>query len=126
MPRPVGNGAGWGGPAKGAGSPAKPFGSDSPTRQTIPGGKGDPAKMMDRAGKRARREAIADEMFEHLVFLAKNATSEQVQKGAAEAVMNRVEGMPTARQEHSGPDGAPLITGLHVSFVEPDGGSEES
>lgn len=92
-----GNGAGLWGPAKGAGSgPAKPFGADSPTRQTIPGGKGDPAKMEERRAKAERDAERAQELKDHLHKLATTAQSERTQVAATEAWLNRHEGMPVS------------------------------
>lgn len=97
---PGSQGKGWGGPAKGAGKgPAKPFTAESPTRQTIPGGKGDPVKMDARAEKRARDEVRAEELRDHLYTLATKAERQETQLSAAVAFLNRVEGMPVAKQQ---------------------------
>jgi hypothetical protein len=98
----IGTGAGWGGPAKGAGSGTKPaFTVDTPTRQTIPNasspGKGDPVK---RAARRDQKELdLANaQMLKNMLFgLAKTADTAMGRIRAAEAWLNRAEGMPIAR-----------------------------
>ena len=94
----TGQGAGWGGPAKGAGSgPAKPF--TAADAVTIPGGKGDPVKMDARAEKRARDEARAEALKDHLYQLATTAEREETQVTAAKHWLDRHEGMPIAKQQ---------------------------
>lgn len=90
-----GSGQSWGGPAKGAGKPAAPFTADSPTRVTW--ANADPAKALSRAEKAARDERRAEEMRDVLYGLATTAENEMARKSAAEALLNRLEGMPIAR-----------------------------
>ncbi len=92
------HGDGWGGPAKGASKgDAKPFTADTPTRQTIPNGRGDPAKMAARRSQKELDAERAQLLKDHLFTLATKAESEMVQKSASEAWLNRHEGMPIAR-----------------------------
>lgn len=83
---PKGNGAGWGGQAKGA--------STSRIR------KGDPDGIQARAhlpevtaAREARIAALKDKLFD----LANHAEREETQLAATVAYLNREEGMPVAR-----------------------------
>lgn len=107
-------GKGWGGPAKGAGrgGPAKPF------------EKGNRASVGNRSnhpGARDRKET-AERAKDMLAWLFENAELESTRVSAAVAFLNRVEGMPTAKQELTGKNGSPLLTGITVTFVESENG----
>ncbi len=94
----VGQGPGWGGPAKGAGVwSANPYTTHTPTRRTIPGGKGDPGKRAARDAKRLTQCAKADELRALLSDLAFFAEREETRLSAAIALLNRLEGLPVAR-----------------------------
>jgi hypothetical protein len=77
---------GWGGPARGG-----------PNRPAIKAGDGIQA-MSNDPDIRARNLARVEELKDHLFGLAKGAEREETQLAAAVAFMNRVEGMPVARQ----------------------------
>ena len=95
--RPKGNGMGWGGPPKGAGKPAEPFTADSPTRVTRKGGQWDRTKRAARLDKAAKDAKTAERMRKILLRIATKGESEVNQIRAAEAMLNRIEGMPIAR-----------------------------
>jgi hypothetical protein len=108
----AGKGAGWGGPAKGAG-----------TRfvkgQVQEGqGKGGTAPYVEK-----REERLA-QLKDHLYTLAINAQREETQLAATVAFLNREEGMPVARQLTATTDEARL---LRIEIVdEPDNASHGS
>lgn len=81
-----GTGAGWGGPAKGAGNGGKRHANFAPGNQEAVGHTGPGARA-------ARIEALKD----HLYLLATTAEKQDTQVRAAEAYLNRVEGTPIAR-----------------------------
>src|SRR6202000_10689 len=92
------HGPGWGGPAKGAGAgPAEPFTADTPTRERLPGGKGDLVKLSERADRKERDAENAQILKDHLAQLAVGAEAEITRVRATEAWLNRHEGMPVAR-----------------------------
>ena len=92
-------GAGWGGPARGAGTggAAAAFTADSKTRHRRPGGAGDPVKMEERRHQKQIDAENAQLLKNHLLTLATKAEAEIVQVRATEAWLNRHEGMPVAR-----------------------------
>lgn len=98
-----GNGFGWGGPAKGAGKggAAKPFTIDTPTRvfKTVIEARAErPSGAV--SGYELRKlinEERAQELKDHLYSIATTARHEITQVRAAEAWLNRHEGMPVAR-----------------------------
>lgn len=81
-----GNGAGWGGPARGASaSRIKP---------------GDPdgiQAMVNDPDVKAKAAARVEALKDHLFGLATGAERQETQLAAAVAYLNRVEGMPIAR-----------------------------
>ncbi len=77
-----GNGAGWGGPAKGAGN--QDAGPGRPDAETAPA---------IQAAKAERLEAVKAKIFD----LAMNADRQETQLQAAVAFLNREEGTPIAR-----------------------------
>lgn len=89
-----GTGAGWGGPAKG--------GSPTPTRSafeagnTIAVGHGHPTATVHEQNQ-ARDAERAQALKDHLFTLATSAERQDTQVRAAEAWLNRQEGMPVAR-----------------------------
>ena len=90
-----GNGAGWGGPAKGAGSAAPSFttGAGEPTREKGPGpGRGHISEAT--AAKRAADAERGEEMRRVLRDIAVAGRSEMARVQAAQALLNRIEGMP--------------------------------
>jgi len=72
------------------------------------------------------REAAADRAFEIACNLMENADSETVRLAALTFISNRAEGLPTAKQELSGPEGAPLSTTLQVKFCDADGDGDKN
>ena len=107
--RPAG-GAGWGGPAKGAGTE---FAADNQPSVD--------AKLAGKAAKAAMRDYLETErmnLARELVSLATTAESEMVRKSAIEAVFDRLDGKPV--QAVSGPDGEALPQHIAVSFVKPE------
>ena len=94
----IGNGMGWGGPARGAsGKPAVPFSATSPTRRTVSRGNGDPLKRAARMDRQATDAAGAQTLKDELLRLATTADTDTVKIWAATAWLNRVEGLPVAR-----------------------------
>lgn len=81
----VGQGAGWGGPAKGGGTSKA-----SKAPQFAPGNRA--AVSGHNLSRSARRQELLDTLF-HLAF---NAESEELQVSAAVAWLDRVEGKPAA------------------------------
>jgi len=111
-----GNGAGWGGPKKGAGKggEAKAFTAESlaPHLRTPALGAENRFSSLPRderghvvlSDKRAQAEARAEQLKDKLYDLALNAQREADQKAAAEAWLNRHEGMPVARNINANVD----------------------
>lgn len=108
----IGQGAGWGGPARGAGrgGAARAYTAGCPTRRTFPGGQGDPGKRVARDEERASRAATADELRAHLSHLAFHAEREETQLSAAVALLNRIEGLPVARNVNLAVDDLSRLT----------------
>lgn len=98
-----GNGAGWGGPAKGAGAPVRPpFEPGNPTRVTMTFAE---ARAMngDKPSKHAMRKALdeqrAEEMRQLLYDIATKGEAEANRLNAATKLLDRIEGMPVAKQQ---------------------------
>ena len=92
---PKGNGSGRGGPAKGHGWGGPPKGA-STTRIKL----GDPEgiqALSNDAEIKARAAARAETLLDHLFHLAMKGEREETQLAASVAYLNRVEGMPVAR-----------------------------
>lgn len=90
-------GTGWGGEARGAGSmaePAAPFAEGN----TVAAGPHDLTNA-------ARLNALKDMLYSIGLHEPNAAT----RVSAIQAYLNRVEGMPTQRQELTGKDGAPMV-----------------
>lgn len=79
-------GAGWGGPAKGAGMGPEGLKWGEEKKDAA-----DPAK-------RQTKEVLAQEAMDALVEIMRTAESPGLKLHAATAVLNRVEGLPVARQ----------------------------
>jgi len=80
--RPKGNGPGWGGPAKGKGSPHPDFGPPFEPGNKLGGKPGERA---------ARRRLQADQLMDHLHMIALGQIEAQpVQVQAAQAFMGKV------------------------------------
>lgn len=95
MPRPRGNGPGWGGIAKGAGwgGPARGA-SDSRIKPGDPDG----IQRMSHDPEIRRRQAErAEQVREHLFGLALGAERQETQLAASVAYLNRIEGTPLQR-----------------------------
>ena len=93
-------GPGWGGPAKGAGSRARPFTADSPTRNT---GYGDrsPKRIAERKRLTAEQEERKEQMIEMLEGLALNPNTDvRVRIIAADKALDRLVGKPVVRTEN--------------------------
>ncbi len=56
------------------------------------------------AERRARKARWAEEMLERLYLLAMEGNREETQKAAAEALLNRLQGMPVARNLNANTD----------------------
>jgi hypothetical protein len=109
----AGKGEGWGGPAKGFAKKterpkfepgnAAAVGRSAPDRERI---------LSDQEKARALRD--------HLFFLSLNAERQETQRSACESLLNRIEGMPVARTELTGADGAPVaLTAIRRVIVDP-------
>ncbi len=81
-----GNGAGWGGPARGAS-----------TSRIKPGDPDGIQTMSNDAEVKARAAQRVEALKDHLFGLATKAERQETQLAAAVAYLNRVEGMPIAR-----------------------------
>ena len=81
-----GNGAGWGGPAKGAS-----------TSRIKPGDPDGIQAMSNDADVKARAQQRIEALKDHLFSLATGAQREETQLAAAVAYLNREQGMPIAR-----------------------------
>lgn len=108
-----GNG-GWGGPAKGAGRGdgiPRPWTKDTPTLTTKPGHHPEitPAKL-SRMERAARDQEQADQMRANLVQLALHGKTENARVAASVAVLNRLEGMPLARNVNLNVNDASSLT----------------
>lgn len=110
-----GNGPGWGGPAKGAGS------SEAAQPPFAPGVAGAGASLPGAAGGGKKptpatidRDAEAEKSFAKLVEIRDGAETMQLQGWAAEKIIYIVEGTPKQRTELSGKDGGALmvVTGV--------------
>jgi hypothetical protein len=95
MPRPVGNGAGHGGPAKGAGwgGPAK----GASTSRIRPGDPDGIQRMSHDPDIRRRQAERVEQVREHLYGLALGAERQETQLAASVAYLNRIEGTPLQR-----------------------------
>lgn len=101
----AGKGAGWGGPAKGAGTRfAK--GEAQPLQ-----GKSNTAPVVSQ--REARIAALKDKLF----ALATDAAREETQLAAAVAYLNREEGLPVARQISATVDDARMVVEI-VRFAD--------
>jgi hypothetical protein len=93
-------GPGWGGPAKGAGSPSRPFTADSPTRN-IGYGDRSPEGIAERKRVTAEQEERKEQMIEMLEGLALNPkTDVRVRIIAAVKALDRLAGKPVVRTEN--------------------------
>ena len=104
-----GNGAGgvgWGGAAKGEGNRGAGPGRGITGRSV--------AELMAAAGA---RETAAERWMDILNDPSHPKHAEMVAKAA-----ERLDGAPLQRSELTGKDGAPLPSGINVTFVKPDGG----
>lgn len=120
--KPEGNGQGLWGPAKGAGSgPAKPFGADSPTRKTIPGGVGDPIKKLTREEKASRDEDRAEQYRQIIHDIAIDPkTPKALKLYAVERGLDRIEGKPPQKTQLTGPDDGPVkVETIRRVIVDP-------
>lgn len=91
-----GKGDGWGGKAKGEGK--KPGNKDA----------GRPKRDVAALIQAAREERLAA-LKEHLLELAINADRQETQLAATTAYLDREEGKPVQRNEHSAPGGGPMV-----------------
>lgn len=78
-------GAGWGGPAKGAGKDLS-----NPEQNGL--------KFCNDPVRRADKQAMADRMLEILVDIAENSKIDMARLSAADKVLDRVEGKAVQRQ----------------------------
>lgn len=90
-----GNGAGWGGPAKGAGHGKRP----AFTPDTAPRGHGWVVTTGSEVERKARDAERAALIRDHLYTLATTAERQEAQITASVAFLNRVEGLPVSRGE---------------------------
>ena len=104
-----GNGAGWGGPAKKAGT-------DAPMRAPFEAGN-DAAKGYHDMSKSERLAAVDERKWMIGMGLIPNV--QPVEMTALNSYEERHIGKAIARQEHSGPDGAPIPTSLTIGFRKP-------
>ena len=108
-----GNG-GWGGPAKGKGRGdgiPKPWTKDTPTLTTKPGHHPEPTPAkLSRMERAARDQEQAEQMRANLVNSALTGKTEKARVAASVAVLNRLEGMPLARNVNLNVNDASSLT----------------
>jgi hypothetical protein len=110
----IGNGAGYGGPAKGAGTggPAVPFTADSPTRG--PGAhleNGDPDEQAYRQQRQREKRALRQKMMAVLEEIASSGDQPGSTRAmAADKVLDRLDGKPKQQTELTGADGGAIVT----------------
>ena len=92
---PKGNGPGRGGPAKGHGWGGPPKGAS--TSRIKPGDPEGIQALSNDAEIKACAAARAEALLDHLFHLAMKADRQETQLAASVAYLNRVEGMPVAR-----------------------------
>lgn len=118
-----GNGPGWGGPAKGAGSSkvARPHGKEGQAIQAATGtGMFRPPEV--RAEQAARVAATREEMLEFYVEVKRNEDESTLNRMAAtEKWFDRTEGRPaqTNINENTGPGGGPMIHRIERVIIDP-------
>lgn len=96
---PKGNGAGRGGPAKGAGT-GKGWGGPARGASTSRIRPGDPEsiqRLSNNPDVKARQALRAEALTDHLFDLAMNAERQETQLAAAVACLDRIEGKPIQR-----------------------------
>ena len=59
------------------------------------------------------------EAIEKIVYLMRNAETEQVRLAAAKEIVDRVHGRPAQSVEHTGEGGGPIKASVEVTFVSP-------
>lgn len=112
-----GNGAGRGGPAKGAGG-GDPWGGPArgaSASRILPGDPDGIQRMSKDPDIKARNEARNVELKEHLYHLAKNAEREETQLSAAVAWLDRDEGKPIARSVTTTVDDVSQLSDLELT-----------
>ena len=106
-----GNGAGWGGPAKGAGAPP---GS---------GQGGRPPGVKDGEGKRAQARAALEEAaplaVQTVIGIARDPSDQRALQ-AATAILNRIGLHEKSGVEHTGEGGGPMIIVTGVPRADAD------
>src|ERR1035441_8363259 len=81
-----GGGPGWGGPARAAGSPARPFTADGATRNTGYGNRS-PKRIAERKRLTAEQESRTEQLIEMLGDLALNSENPMVRIIAADKAL---------------------------------------
>jgi hypothetical protein len=122
----IGNGKGHGGPATGLGHGGEKRGpgNGSPIKPFEPGNKLAVGRPNAGEGERAKTELEkAAELKEHLYRLGTGAEREDTQVRASEAYINRVEGMPIARNlvqqlDRHGNPSDPGVVGVMAQAME--------
>ncbi len=128
-------GVGFGGKRKGfEEKPAQSFTADSETRQTIPGGLGDPAKMYERADAEEQNRVRLTKIHDIAFNLANGVPPVEGMEVRAPDVLGAVKYLgdkyepPVTKTELTGKDGAPLrasliddILGLALKAKQPSG-----
>jgi hypothetical protein len=122
LPKPA-KGAGRGGPAKGAGSgPAKPFTADSHDPAVLEREhalNGDSDEQAYRAEQRKLNRELRKEAWAALRELVRNKKHPS-RFNAARETLNRIDGMPVQKNEHTGADGEAIVTEVIYRWAEPE------
>jgi len=108
-----GNGAGWGGPAKGASVAAESIQTAAPFAA-----ENQPSPEAKRAGQ-LKAIADRDEILEKYTAILRNPdeTTQNIMS-AGDRILNRTEGTPVARQELTGADGGPLASEIVYRWAD--------
>jgi len=69
-----------------------------------------PSPAADRTARLRQMKRIADHLPELIDNMLRLASGDPPDRAANEYLLNRIMGKPIERQEHSGPNGAPILT----------------
>jgi len=121
-------GAGVGGPAKGPGvggpaqGPAQPFTADTPTRAPVERMHAlnhDAEEQAYRAEQRKLNRERRKKAWEALDGMVRDKTHPSHFQASKET-LNRIDGMPVQKNEHTGADGEAIVTEVIYRWAEPE------
>lgn len=114
-----GNGVGWGGPAKGAGT-SKWAALDGKAGRLIRAGMSKEQKAA-KAEKVERKEASRAEMLDFYVDVKRDIGEPMpLRMAAAEKWLDRTDGKPAQTTINTGPNGGPMTTEVVYRWAEPE------